>query len=599
MKTLNDIYQILSSESNKKKTFIKFEARHFNYQEVTLSVRKLSGFFRYHCLEKGHRVLICSDREDIVVFSVLSALLNGISSAVLPTDVSSHRAQSILDTYQPDLIVFDDNLTAFSDVRFPYFKIKEKKAPKGSLLSRFINRDNSPDLSMFEAFEAEEPNLSAMSDDLAFVNFTSGTTSSPKGVKITYKNLFSHLETLGKQFSYNADSRILNNLTLSHADGMIQGPVLALYYACSLYRPCSTDLQKLEYFLNSIHREQITHMITVPTILSFMDRFASYNDYFDTRFFQHLLSVAGALNKDLWKRVERRFKTRVCNVYGLTETVAGGVFCGPNDSTYKTGSVGVPIDMDVKIVSKEGVELSENAEGEILLKGDNVFEGYLNNVQATEAAVKDEWFLTGDLGYRDEEGFLFISGRAKELIISGGFNIHPAEVNEALLKIEGVAEAATVGEPHPDLQETVTSFVVLKADVSETKDSLLRKLPVFLEHYKVPKDLFIVDQLPVGDSGKVILSELKKIISHSRNKHKKEEILDLDAFFALVSKELNVEKNVLSLSTSSQDLPSWDSLAHLNIIVSVESAIGFKLSNQDVVSITSLNDLWKIASKGL
>jgi|GEM_PF-6369691 AMP-binding enzyme. len=130
MKTLNDIYQILSSESNKKKTFIKFEARHFNYQEVTLSVRKLSGFFRYHCLEKGHRVLICSDREDIVVFSVLSALLNGISSAVLPTDVSSHRAQSILDTYQPDLIVFDDNLTAFSDVRFPYFKIKEKKPLK-------------------------------------------------------------------------------------------------------------------------------------------------------------------------------------------------------------------------------------------------------------------------------------------------------------------------------------------------------------------------------------------------------------------------------------------------------------------------------------
>jgi long-chain acyl-CoA synthetase len=597
MKTLSDIYNgIVNSPS---KTFAALEKESISYKELHARILRFSGLFAQLDVQCDQRIILCSDNESFVISAVAAAFLNGISSTVLTTETSLARVESIVEQAQPQLILIDEKLQSIWQLQgdFSLYVIASKKDSGSSLMKRFIRDSKKSWRENLNEFTQQQPELPSKLNNNCFINFTSGTTGDAKGVQITYHNFISHMETLKKVFSYTQNSKVLNNMILAHADGLLQGPMLALYNCCSLYRPCNMDVQHLEILLNTIFRERITHMLTVPTVLSFIDRLAEHDDYFESEYFSHLISVAGMLDINIWQRLEQRFSTRINNIYGLTETVAGGIFCGPSDNNFLYGTIGKPVDIDIRIMDENNNDCSTNEQGELWLKGDNVFSGYFNKEDVSQQVFEDHWFKTGDIATIDEQGFVSICGRCKELIISGGFNIHPAEVNEAIMRHDDVAEVATLGLPDSEWQEIVVSAVVLKSKNKIDNNTLISHCRNWLEPKKIPRHIYFVDHLPKGDSGKVSLPQLKEQLeSLKSNIANNASLLNEAALIKLAAEVFQIDKAQLSMQSKVGETPGWDSLGHLTLVVRIEKITEKTLTAQQIMAITSLADILEFTS---
>jgi long-chain acyl-CoA synthetase len=592
------IYEFLIHKGNAEKPYVTFEHKILTYGELARRVRRISALFVANQVSNNGRLVICTNDDEVAIVFTVAALLNGITSIVLSADTKTSRAMSLIHRAQPDLIILDANLESQWQLGDGFKVISIRSVPSGSitnLLARFKRTAISSSwLDDIANYGEQIPFLDISNEQIAFIIFTSGSTGESKGVQISYKNLFLHLETFGRKFGYDGDSRILNNMMLAHADGLIQGPVLTMYFGAQLHRPCGMDIQQLETYLNTIYRERISHAITVPTILSLIDKLTSHNDYFESTQFKYLISVAGMLNLDLWGRLEQRFNLKLCNIYGLTETVLGGIFCGPDPESYRLGSIGKPADMEIKIVDEAGNSVSNDEVGELLLSGENVFVGYYGDEQSTTDTFSGKWFCTGDLARQDRDGFVYICGRKKEIIISGGLNIHPAEINEALLKHDAVAEVATVGFPDRDWQEIVVSAVVCKSESTSSEVDLIEHCRNLLEERKVPKRIVFLNSLPKGDAGKIQIPKLKQLLTAKTNPNQGE--LTLESFLNLAAEVFKLDGKELSLTSRAGQVPGWDSLAHLNLILAVEKAAKINITARDIVSINSLDDLWEIVN---
>ncbi|CAA0101161.1 Long-chain-fatty-acid--CoA ligase [BD1-7 clade bacterium] len=597
MKNLSEIYAGFNAPENRQHVFGLFEKQQLTYGALAKHVRQLTALFQQHNVSTANRVVICSDNDELVSIAVTAALMNGVTAVVLSPEFTTARRLSLIGHAQASLIIGDESMHADSqDESVPFYAISRETASKSSaLLARFKKAEKKGWRESLNQLAEVEPTLTASPDDIAFINFSSGTTGAPKGICISFANLLTHLQTLCDQFGYDSNSKILNNMMLSHADGLIQGPVLALYCGGMVARPCPMDVQYLEEYLNAVYRLRITHLITVPTILSFIDRLSAHDDYFESDDFKHLITVAGLMERGLWQRLEQRFNQRINNIYGLTETVAGGIFCGPEDQNYQLGTIGKPTDMDIRIVDPNGQDVSPGEEGELWLAGENVFTGYWNDEEKTADVFDGKWFKTGDLAVINAEGFVQISGRIKELIISGGFNVHPAEVNEALRKHPSVADVATVGMPDEQWQEIVVSAVVLDANTDLDEKALIAFCRQHIEERKVPKRIALFDTLPKGDAGKVKIEALKSRLTDSDIASGQQ--FSQARLFELAADTFKQDAAALSLSDRAGVLPGWDSLGHLNLMLAVEKAVGVTLSAQDIMATESLNDLWDLVSR--
>lgn len=598
MKTLTEIYQNVSRSDMAKKVFVQFEHKQLLYGELAQQIGRLTSMFREYGIDKGDRVLIATDDEEAVITLVCATLTNGICAINLSPETPTARAKALITKTKPKLIFIDRRIQTLWQLEETTLICIEKSVAGGKTLLDKIKRKNISRKGfhhLLENFPTAEPSLDISEDRPAFIYFTSGTTKDPKGVQITYRSLFAHLGTIRRVFHYDSNSRILNNMALFHVDGMILGPLLALFCAATLHRPCPLDVQHLETLLNTVYREKISHFLTVPTVLSLVDRFSSHNDYFHGDYFKHLVSSAAVLDTNLWQRLEKRFNIRICNMYGLTETVTGGIFCGPDDQIYQLGTIGKPIDMSLCIVDEKMQPVPHGAEGELLLKGDNVFSGYFEAEDLTKAAFHEGWFRTGDLASQDQNGFVCLQGRIDELIISGGFNIHPAEINEALFKHPAIAEVATTGLSASDWQEIVVSAIVLKPNIQVNEKDLIEHCRGLLEPFKVPKRIITLKLLPRGSSGKIVIPELKTLINKTAkpvttpsNKHNEKDLIQLTA------ETFNLGTENIRLAHGPAQIAGWDSLGHLNLVTEVEKRFSIILSTREIMKIESLKDLWRL-----
>jgi len=199
------------------------------------------------------------------------------------------------------------------------------------------------------------------------------------------------------------------------------------------------------------------------------------------------------------------------DAYGLTETFSGDTFLAKDKMVSKVGSVGKPVPgMRFRIVDNEGIDVSPGKDGEIALRGPKVFKGYWKNKEATDEAIRDGWFFTGDIGYCDEEGFLYIVDRKKDMIISGGENVASAEVERVIYELAQVSEAAVVGIPHPKWLEVPKAFVVLKSGEHLHEQDIIAHCTKKLAKFKVPNEIEFISQLPRNPSGKVLKRKLRE-----------------------------------------------------------------------------------------
>lgn len=354
--------------------------------------------------------------------------------------------------------------------------------------------------------EQESP-VERADTDTAVVLHTSGTTGKPKGAELTHGGLNCNQEVSTRTLiAVGPDDVVMGCLPLFHVFGMTCGLNSAVAAGALLtLMPRFDPLKAVEV----IARDRVTVFQGVPTMYSAMLGVASAATPDATESLRVCVSGGASLPVQVLTDFEKAFSATILEGYGLSETSPVACFNHP-DRDRKPGSIGIPIEgVEMRIVDVSGTEIPTGEAGEIQIRGHNVMKGYWNLPEATSSAISAEgWFATGDIGKVDDDGYFYIVDRKKDLIIRGGFNVYPREIEEVLYEHEDVAEAAVLGLPHESLGEEIGAAVALKDGAQAGPDELREFVKERVAAYKYPRHIWILDELPKGPTGKLVRREI-------------------------------------------------------------------------------------------
>ncbi|MFF2755230.1 fatty acid--CoA ligase family protein [Psychrobacillus sp. NPDC058041] len=347
--------------------------------------------------------------------------------------------------------------------------------------------------------------VEVLEDDNAVILYTSGTTGQPKGAMLTYKNIYSNARDVAEYLSFNPNDRIIATLPVFHVFALtvvVNAPLFMGATILLVPRFSPQDIFKIA------KEQKATVFAGVPTMYNFLYQFPEGKEE-DLSSIRLAISGGSSLPVALLHNFEKKFKVRVSEGYGLSE--ASPVTCfNPVDRERKPGSIGTNIvNVENKVVNELGEEVPVGEVGELIVRGPNVMKGYYKMPEETENTIRDGWLYTGDLARQDEEGYFYIVDRKKDMIIVGGYNVYPREVEEVLFEHPSIIEAAVVGIPDPTFGEEVLAFVV-KKDQSLTEEQLHDYCAEKLTKYKVPNRFEFLEELPKNTTGKILRRSLKK-----------------------------------------------------------------------------------------
>ncbi len=357
--------------------------------------------------------------------------------------------------------------------------------------------------------DASEPEIAAVDDDALVIYFTAGTTGRPKGVVLTHNNLFYDSCTVSFSLDWHQGDRVLVAMPLFHIGALI-------YVVIDIHVGATTVLMKTfdpVGFLKTVQDTKVNSFLAVPAMLNFMRLVPTFND-FDLSSVRWALCGGEAVPVPLIQAWAQR-GIACQQVYGLTECTGGAAVLGPERALEKVGSTGLPMfHTDIRVVDDQGKDTPANIVGEVIIRGPHVMREYWNNPEATAETVKAGWLYTGDLGKFDDEGYLYIVERKKDMIISGGENIYPAEIESVLASMPQIAEVGVIGVPNPDWGEAVCAVARLKEGQSLALEEMIAHCTGKLGKYKIPKKLVITDQpLPRTPTGKMMKRILRERVA--------------------------------------------------------------------------------------
>lgn len=480
------------------RTFIETKnGKQYSYQELINLTSTIESTMTNAGIGKGDRVIFQINKSPEAVFLYLACLKLGAISVPLNNAYTASELSYFLDDIEPGLVVCDPASPIIKDnllhTRDNTSLLTLDKHGKGSL---FKNTDN---------ISRSEQVADVVADDIACILYTSGTTGKPKGAMITHENLSSNALTVHQSWGFNSDDILLHALPIFHVHGLFVALNCVLLSGTPMFFLPDFNIDDIIKFL-----PRSTVLMGVPT---FYTRLLSHYGLNDTTLKNIRLFISGSA--PLLKEVSDDFYTktghRILERYGMTETVM--ISSNPLKGERVPGTVGQPLpNIEVRITTEDDKTLEVGATGNIQVSGPNVFKGYWKNPEKSqEEFTKDGFFKTGDVGFLDEKGYLTIVGRSKDLIISGGYNVYPKEIENIMNTLEGIHESAVIGVPHPDFGEGVIAVVVKennkKIDESNLKSLLKQELAI----YKVPKRIFDISELPLNVMGKVQKNTLRKI----------------------------------------------------------------------------------------
>lgn len=344
--------------------------------------------------------------------------------------------------------------------------------------------------------------------DTAEIIYTSGTTGVPKGAMLSHRNIHSNTEAIIKELEITDSERTLIVAPLFHIAAQTNCMATTFYAGGTNYL-VPRWVSALDT-LKSLEEYKITYFFGPPTMLTLILNVPESNK-FDLSSIRIFLTGAASMPVEVYYRFKEWFGIEPLEGYGLSETSPVVTF-NPLHGKRKPGSIGLPIyGVDARIFDSEGNELPPGKVGEIVVRGPNVFQGYWNKRAETDEVLKGGWFYTGDLAYKDEEGYIFIVDRKKDMVIRGGQNIYPREIEEEVYKHPGVLECAVVGVPDPVMGEEVALFMTVKDGHKIDLNGLREFCSERMARYKVPRYYKIIDTLPKTASGKIMKTELRKM----------------------------------------------------------------------------------------
>lgn len=340
--------------------------------------------------------------------------------------------------------------------------------------------------------------------DTAAILYTGGTTGVPKGAMLTHENLQTSIFNVAHYERSTQNDRALCFLPLNHVFGQIHIMNSTVFSGGGLVVQPAFDLEKV---LEAIARHQVTKFYAVPTIYIRLLRLPDLREKMGS--VRYCFSAAASMATEVVREWKAQTGLNIYEAYGMTESAS--IVTYNHYYRHVVGSVGTPANLvEVQIRDLEGNVLGQGERGEICICGPNITKGYLNNPEETESAFWGNWFRSGDIGVMDEDGYLYIVDRLKDMIITGGENVYPREVEEILYTRPEVLECVVVGLPDPEYGERVTAFIVPQKDHQIDPVSLKDYLKARLAAFKVPKEYIAVEELPKSSAGKVLKKEIRK-----------------------------------------------------------------------------------------
>jgi malonyl-CoA/methylmalonyl-CoA synthetase len=482
------------AESTPEKLCVRFEGERWTYDRLRGRAETFAAALKSWGLQPGERVaLFLGNSPNFLTAYLGTHLARGV---VVPVNVQYRRAEL--------RHIFDDagvRLCLTDEERRPELDRARKDLPE---LEVVIEAGDELE-SFLDAAEDHEPELPG-DEDLAVIAYTSGTTGRSKGAMLLHRNLVANIEAICTAWQWTADDHLLLTLPLFHTHGLMVGAHGTFFVGSSAELWRKFDAARV---YDALLEGSFTMFFGVPTMYTRLLREAATREE-RPRPLRLYVSGSAALSPQAFEEFEKLFGERILERYGMTET--GMNLTNPYDGERRPGTVGGPFPkQEARVVDIETREpLPASEVGEIEVRGPHVFVEYRNRPEATEESFdEDGWFRTGDLGYVSEDGYFTISGRAKELIISGGYNVYPREVEEMLEGCPGVAEVAVVGLPDEEFGEQVTAAVV-RDDPALTAEKVTDFCREDLASYKKPRQVVFVDALPRNAMGKVLKHEVRE-----------------------------------------------------------------------------------------
>lgn len=503
----NNFYELISFQASKRKNKVALliDDVKVTYKEIHENVDKLAGFLSEHGIKEGDKVALFLRNSPEFIYSVFAASKLGAIVVPVNTFLKEDELSYILEDSGATFLV----ASAIHD--------KVVNNSKASLLCNYILwEDDVPDVGeshlhfkdVYTSVNTAE-HVARTLDDTAVIIYTSGTTGKPKGAMLSNKNVLSNADSGRRTINVKPKDRAIVFLPMFHSFTFSIGVMLPLYVGASI-----VIIQSIQPFSN-IFKQTLTKRVTlffgIPDVYNALAK-AKLPWYF--MWFNRIrafISGAAALQPKTLDAMAKKFKrSTLLEGYGLSE--ASPAVCMNTFKKQKAGSVGTALyGYEMKIVDDDMNELPNGGIGDIIVQGDNVMQGYLGRPEATDETIVNGWLLTGDMGYMDDEGFLFIVDRKKDLIISKGINIYPREIEEVIDIFEGVGASAVIGIVDERSGEAPIVYIELSEGVENLDEMGLKKyMREHLANYKIPKQIHIIDELPKNATGKVLKRVLKE-----------------------------------------------------------------------------------------
>jgi len=509
----NNFYDLILNRGRKegRKVALYVGDEKIRYRELLRRVDLFAGFLQSKGIGEGDRVALFlrNSPEFIITLFALSKL--GAISVPVNTFLKSDELRYILEDSHAKLLV----------ASAIYEKVVQQ-SEAGTLCGQIVweggLRVTSESNVGFE--EALAKNLEAKPvmrklDDTAIIIYTSGTTGKPKGAMLSYKNIFSNCESGIELMKITDKDRVVVFLPMFHSFTLSIGVILFLYIGGSIV--IVKSIKPFSNIFKQVLMKRVTVFIGVPDVYNALAK-AKLPWYF--MWFNSLrifISGAAALQEHTLSAMREKFtKVALLEGYGLSEA-APAVCVNPIEKP-KAKSVGPAMPgYEIKIVDEAMMELPPGKVGDIITRGDNVMQGYLDRPEATAETIVNGWLLTGDMGYMDKEGYLYIVDRKKDLIISKGINIYPRELEEVIDRFDGISASAVIGIQDEKSGEVPVAYIELEENVTSIDEGELRAhLRKHLANFKLPKAHHLIDELPKNATGKVLKRVLKEQLRRSK-----------------------------------------------------------------------------------
>ncbi|WP_416827837.1 class I adenylate-forming enzyme family protein [Ectobacillus polymachus] len=482
-----------------EKVITSYKGRDTTYSNFYKQAKNVAGYFQARGYKKDDIIALYLHNSDYFLVCYYACQIGGFSVLPVNTKLAAPEAEYILNYSKPKAIIYDIRFHEFLDQLDSSLDKFEDRLVVGE--EEWLSIVMSDDSISFT-----QPVIDK--DDTAVIFYTSGTTGKPKGVMLSAGNVRAAAQIWSEGMEMTSDDRTHIVTPLFHC------AAIHCFTVPTILRGGTVVIEEAfspEQTLDTMEKQNVTIFFGVPAMYSILLNTPKMRkmDLSHLRLFAY---GAAPMPYELVKKVKSLYpNVKVQNLYGQTENSPGSTILKDKYALEKIGSVGEPLPLtQVQVVDEFGDELPTRQVGEIIVKGPQVMKGYLRNEEATRHAIKNGWLYSGDLGFFDEDGLLYIVDRKKDMIIRGGENVYPVEVEEVLYEIPEILEAAVIGIPHEVYGEVPKAFIVLKNGQTYTEEDVISYCKQKLAKYKLPVEIDFLDSLPRNASGKVLKQTLRK-----------------------------------------------------------------------------------------